>query len=76
MKLDKQKERKVEELYQLAEFWLRDVKSLGNQTAYSEDILNSILKKAREIETILEKQYGKGKKNERVQRTVPVPNER
>ena len=66
MKLDKQKERKVEELHQLAELWLKDVKALGNQTAYSESILDSILKRAHEIESILEKQYGKEKTNERV----------
>ncbi|MBQ2619770.1 MAG: hypothetical protein IJF84_00355 [Thermoguttaceae bacterium] len=58
MKLDKKKERLMEELNQLSAIWLKDVKSLGNQTAYSEDILRSVLKKAHEIESVLDKQYG------------------
>lgn len=60
MRLDKKKERLVEEVHILAELWLNDVKSLGNQTAYSDSILDSLLKKTDEIKEILEKQYGQG----------------
>lgn len=59
MNLDKKEERLMEELHQLVEFWLRDVKSLGNQTAYSDSILDSVLKKADEIRGIAEAQFGK-----------------
>ena len=63
MRLDKKKERLVEEVHRLAELWLIDVKSLGNQTAYSESMLDVLLKKTDEIKEILEKQYGERVQN-------------
>ena len=58
MKLDKKKQRLVAELRHLTWVWLKDVKSVGNQTAWSDDVLDAILKKAAEIQEVVNKQFG------------------
>lgn len=44
------------ELLDLVREWMRDVQSIGNETAYSDDIIRHVYNKAKEIKEQLDKE--------------------
>lgn len=59
MKNDRLIKKKIQDLHDLTEDFLIVVKAMGNQNAFSDNIVESIIKKAAEIKDLYNEQFEK-----------------